>query len=197
MWSPGLTQVMCEMVRLLKEQDSLRRVLDDLYLLDDPSPSPPTSPLDPASPPMGNERESTHSELLEESNPSTDGSDLVGEVTDDDDPKSKVVGVHDPVSEVIETLREVRDLTFPGLMSERELVEELVKTQTDLERLRVKARRDVAVAVREVSQPINFLCRVYLMLEKTVFMTMMAIHVCVMCVHDRNAGADLKLATCV
>ena len=162
---------MCEMVRLLKEQDSLRRVLDDLYLLDDPSASPPTSPLDPpATPPMGNERESTHSELLEESNPSTDGSDLVGEVTDDDDPRSKVVGVHDPVSEVIETLREVRDLTFPGLMSERELVEELVKTQTDLERLRVKARRDVAVAVREVSQPFIFLCFVCIICLRKMYL---------------------------
>ncbi|XP_072180745.1 uncharacterized protein [Diadema setosum] len=113
LWSPSLTQVMCEMVHLLREQTTLRTLLEELDSLDNP-PTPPRSPNKGAEFAMD---EGTTEEM--------DGRDLPLEISD------------------------LEDLTFPQVMTHRELVDELVRTRTDLRKMRSQARRDVATAIRE------------------------------------------------
>ncbi|XP_071507728.1 uncharacterized protein [Diadema antillarum] len=118
LWSPSLTQVMCEMVHLLREQTTLRTLLEELDSLDNP-PTPPRSPNKGAEFAMD---EGAAEEM--------DGRGLPLEISD------------------------LEDLTFPQVMTHRELVDELVRTRSDLRQMRSQARRDVATAIKEVRQSI-------------------------------------------
>lgn len=131
MWSPGLSQVMCQMVDLLKEQTSLRSFLDDLQALEYSSTSPIPAWSTSASPKRRNPlADATHGGSVDESD---DGNRSEGEAE---------------LSEEVASACD--DLPFSQAMSQGELIEELQKAQSDLKKMKVQAKQDVVMAVREV-----------------------------------------------
>ncbi|XP_041480305.1 uncharacterized protein LOC121427793 isoform X2 [Lytechinus variegatus] len=125
LWSPSLSHVMCQMVDLLKEQTSLRTFLDDLQALENSS-SPTPSWSGQSSKPRNRLVDATF-----------------GGSVDDDGNQSEG-----------ETDEATSDLSYPGTMSQGELIEELHKAQSALKKMKFQAKQDVVMAVREVRQSI-------------------------------------------
>ncbi|XP_063969098.1 uncharacterized protein LOC129254487 isoform X1 [Lytechinus pictus] len=125
LWSPSLSHVMCQMVDLLKEQTSLRSFLDDLQALENSSSPTPSWSVQSSKP---------RNRLVDAT---------FGGSVDDDGNQSEG-----------ETDEATSDLSYPGTMSQRELIEELQKAQSALKKMKFKAKQDVVMAVREVRQSI-------------------------------------------
>ncbi|XP_030830741.1 uncharacterized protein LOC575011 isoform X2 [Strongylocentrotus purpuratus] len=130
LWSPGLSQVMCQMVDLLKEQTSLRSFLDDLQALEYSTSPIPAWSARASSPKRRNLlADATHGGSVDESD---DGNRSEGEA--------------DLTDEVASACG---DLPFPQTLSQGELIEELQKAQSDLKKMKAQAKQDVVMAVRE------------------------------------------------